>query len=77
MSNDSLLMVENESIFSPISVLHYEFYEKLETIIESLSHRNDLQAIVGHDFIPFGEAQKPMLTDFADGVNTIEFLNSL
>jgi hypothetical protein len=77
MSNDSLLMVENESIFSPISVLHYEFYDKLETIIESLSHRNDLQAIIGHDFIPFGEAQKPMLTDFADGVNTIEFLNSL
>jgi hypothetical protein len=37
----------------------------------------DLQAIVGHGFIPFGKAQAPDITDFADGVDTCKWLNSL
>lgn len=77
MSNDSLLMVENNSIFSPISVLHYSFYKTKEEALSQLKNNQDIQAIVGHGFIPFGEAQKPALLDFADGVNTIDFLNSL
>lgn len=77
MNNDSLLMVENSSIFSPVAVLHYEYYSDLELVLESLHDNQSIQAIVGQNYIPFGAAQKPTLTDFADGVNTIEFLNSL
>lgn len=77
MSNDSMLMVEHDSIFSPISVLHYSFYKSIDDVHHLLQHNEEIQAIVGHGFIPFGEAQKPKLMDFADGVNTIEFLNSL
>ena len=77
MSNDSLLMVEHDSIFSPISVLHYSFYTNLDQVLQQVESNTDIQALVGHGHIPFGEAQKPALMDFADDVNTIEFLNSL
>jgi len=77
MNNDSLLMVENSSIFSPVAVLHYEYYSDLQLALESLPENQSIQAIVGQNYIPFGAAQKPTLSDFADGVNTIEFLNSL
>jgi len=77
MSNDSLLMIENDSIFSAIGVLHYSFYTELQPILTSLQTSPDVQAIIGRDYIPFGKAQLPSLFDFADGVNTIEFLNNL
>ncbi len=77
MSNDSLLMIENDSIFSAIGVLHYSVYTELQPILESLQTSPDVQAIIGKEFIPFGKAQSPSLFDFADGVNTIEFLNGL
>jgi hypothetical protein len=37
----------------------------------------DLQCIVGKGFVPFGLAQSPGLDDFADGVNTMDFLHNL
>ncbi len=77
MSNESILIVENKSIFSAISVLHYEQYTNIKTVLQSLENNKDIQAIVGEKNIPFGKAQTPSLTDFADGVNTIDFLNSL
>lgn len=76
MSNDSLLLVENNSHFSPIAVLHYSYYQQKPTI-SSLAQNHEIQAIIGHDSIPFGNAQRPSLAEFADGVNTVEFLNSL
>jgi hypothetical protein len=39
--------------------------------------RKNIQAVVGHGFIPFGNAQKPTLSDYADGVDTMYFLNLL
>jgi hypothetical protein len=36
-----------------------------------------IQAIVGTNHLHFGSAQTPALLDFADGINTIEFINSL
>ncbi len=73
MSNESLLLSENKSNYSAISVLNYEYYNE-ELVIENT---DEIQAIVGDGHIPFGTAQTPDLFDFADGVSTIEFLNSL
>jgi len=64
-------------VFSPISRLNYEFYTSKQVIESELSGNNDLQCIVGHSHIPFGEAQYPAIDDFADGVNTLKFLLSL
>ena len=77
MANESIILLENPSIFSPISQLNYEFYTDKNTIAESLRTMDDLQCAVGHDYIPFGQAQLPSLTDYADGIDTINFLIKL
>ncbi|WP_276501531.1 acyl-CoA reductase [Terrimonas pollutisoli] len=77
MSNESILLAEESSVFSPISQLNYEYYNSENDLAESLKHHDSLQCIVGKNFIPFGQAQNPSLNDFADGVDTIRFLISL
>ncbi|MBS1592386.1 MAG: acyl-CoA reductase [Bacteroidetes bacterium] len=77
MNNGSILLSENASVFSAISHLHYDYYSDKEILIEQLSQNNDIQCIVGKEFIPFGKAQEPTLTDYADGIDTIQFLLDL
>src|SRR4030095_13133425 len=77
MANESIILLENPSIFSPISQLNYEFYTDKKMVAESLRTLNDLQCAVGHDYIPFGQAQLPSLTDHADGIDTMNFLTKL
>jgi len=76
MSNDSIVLLENESPFSPISQLHYQFYSDKCAAIAALD-KNKIQCIVGRNFIPFGDAQKPGLSDFPDGIDTMEFLSAI
>jgi hypothetical protein len=77
MSNPALLMVENELPFSAVSVLHYKYYDDKEKLAAQLAASNDIQAITGHGFTPFGKLQQPSLSDYADGVDTMAFLCSL
>lgn len=74
MSNESLLMVENELPFSAVSVLHYRYYDNREALVEELKNSEDIQAIIGRGFIPFGKSQEPSLSDYADNVDTMAFL---
>ena len=76
-STGSLLLVENQNMFTPISVLNYEYYQEKNIILETLENNNDLQCIVGESGIPFGSAQVPALNDYADGVDTMHFLCNL
>lgn len=76
MSNDSIVLLENPHPFSPISQLHYQFYEDKQSVLDQLN-MEEIQCIVGDGFIPFGGAQDPGLEDFADGINTMEFLKTL
>ena len=77
MSNESILLVEDPSLFSPISVLHYEYYSSQAALAAELSLNNQIQCIIGKGYIPFGQAQRPDLTQYADGVDTLKFLMSL
>ena len=77
MSNESLLMVENALPFSAVSVLHYRYYADKQQLVQELQASEDVQAIIGKGLIPFGDAQKPALSDYADGVDTMQFLCSL
>lgn len=77
MSNASILLSENNSPFSPISVLNYEYYPAGQSPAENLTKSEDIQCIVGHGHIPFGQAQRPGLNDYADGVDTMDFLQKL
>ncbi len=76
MTNGSTLLVENESLFSPISQLNYGFYEDGDSVVSSLRNNPEVQCIAGVD-VPFGGAQRPGLMDYADGVDTMQFLLTL
>ncbi len=77
MSNGSLLLVEEPSLFSPISQLNYEFYADADKLTDSLLGAEDVQSISGQGFVSFGQSQYPRLSDYADGINTLAFLNSI
>ena len=77
MTNESIILFENSFVFSPISQLNYEFYSDKNPVLEQLGSSEDIQCIVGHDHIPFGQAQNPSLTDYADDINTLNFLTNL
>ncbi len=77
MTNGGTIFAENTSPFTPVSQVHYEYYDNKDEVIDQLKQSKDVQAIVGHGFLPFGQAQQPGLKDYADGVDTMEFLLSL
>jgi len=76
MTNGTILLSENASLFTAVSQVNYEFYSSRDEV-DLLQNNQEVQCIVGHRFIPFGQAQRPTLNDFADGVNTMEFALSL
>lgn len=77
MSNQSLLLVEDASPFSRIGELHYEYYQDAGAVRERLSGDETIQCVVGRGDVPFGKAQRPGICDFADGVDTVQFLLNL
>jgi hypothetical protein len=77
MTNGSILLVENESPFSPISQLHYEYYTDENEVREKLLNDQNIQCLVSKKDIDFGGAQCPDVCDYADGVDTMAFLKSL
>lgn len=75
---DYLLLKEDHSYSSPISVLYYSFYKSPQELDAELAlNRDQIQAIAGKGHTPFGTTQYPALNDYADGVDTIEFLLNL
>jgi len=77
MTNGSIILVEETSPFSPISQLNYEYYNNESEVRMKLLLNENIQCVAGKHNITFGKAQCPQLTDYADGVDTIEFLLSL
>lgn len=77
MTNESVILHENPALFSPISQLNYEFYSQETALVAALQQNQDVQCVVGKAYIPFGQAQQPSLTDYADGMDTLKFLLDL
>ena len=70
-----LLLKESTALSSPISVLHYEYYNSNERLRNDIENqKNNIQCIISKNDIPFGKSQKPYLWDYADGIDTINFL---
>jgi hypothetical protein len=76
MTNGSLLLTQGNSLSSPISVLNFEYYQAEDDVLRVLAGEEALQCIIGRNQTPFGKAQSPGLTDYADGVDTLQFLLS-
>ncbi|MDP1844024.1 MAG: acyl-CoA reductase [Sediminibacterium sp.] len=77
MNNDTVILTQNDSPFSPVSQIHYAHYSNKEELNENLKQDEQIQCIVGEGYIPLGKAQCPSLTDYADGVDTMAFLKEL
>lgn len=83
LDNGFLLLKEDESLTSPVGVLHYEYYNNIEELATLLEKRQEeIQCVVSSKNTPintllFGEAQSPQLSDYADGVDTLQFLLDL
>lgn len=79
LENGFLILKEDESYSSPIASLFYEVYDSLENLKEKLSKEDDkIQCVVSNidivNEIAFGQTQSPKLSDYADGVDTVDFL---
>lgn len=78
-----LLVKTNPQIASPIGTIHVTHYEKYEDVPMLIAQNQDsIQCIVSKDggyagSFPFGQAQSPAIDDYADGVDTMEFLTSI
>jgi hypothetical protein len=83
--NGFVLLKEDEGLSSPLAVLYFEKYKTLEELTAKLqSIQESIQCAVTHTDIKletgvvgFGDSQHPRLWDYADNVNTIDFLNQL
>jgi hypothetical protein len=70
-----VIMKEERSLFSQVGVVNYEHIENgsFEEVV--MGHSDKIQVIVAGDcFTSFGQAQKPKLWDYSDGVDTLDFL---
>lgn len=74
------LLVEESSMYSPVSVINFERYADL-TSVQAFLHENSesIQCIVGsasidHAAVSFGNAQHPELWNYADNTDTMNFL---
>jgi len=74
MDSGGVLMSENPSPFAAISQIHYQQYP-LGTI--PTFNLDEIQCVVGKNQLPFGSLQKPLLAQYADGVDSLAFLTSL
>jgi hypothetical protein len=81
--NGFLLLTENKNLVSPISVVYYETYQNQDDLAGKLAaYQEKIQCVVSargwypHS-IPFGDAQSPAVGDYADGVDTLAFLQSV
>ena len=78
LDNGFLLLKEDESLASPTGSMYYEHYTDEQELRRNLEERaHEIQCVVSHADIPFGGSQKPALWDYADGLDTLAFLQSL
>jgi hypothetical protein len=80
LDNGFLLLKEDASINSPVSVLNFEYYDKPDLLpVELARSKDSIQCIISPDgavpgSIPPGTSQFPELWDYADGKDTMDFL---
>jgi hypothetical protein len=76
------IIKESNLIGSPIATIYYEYYQNKEELQKKLiANQNKIQCIVSNKIvensIEFGSTQSPSIDDYADKINTIDFLLKL
>ncbi len=85
LDNGFLILKEDKSLTSPLAVLFFEYYDDLASVQVSLAlESQNIQCIVSdialdanNQVVTFGQSQHPALWDYADGVDTMDFLTKL
>lgn len=84
LDNNFLMIREHNDLHAPTSVLYYETYTSEDALNTNIANiKTNLQCVVSKlklkdiKITGFGKAQQPCVIDFADDVNTLDFLNSL
>ena len=81
--NGFLILKQDVAYHSPVGILYWDHYSSLDNLVKRLvSDSNLLQCIAADEIpglktIPFGKTQFPELWDYADNINTIDFLINL
>ncbi len=80
LDSGNLLLTENKSLSSPVSVAYFEYYTSIDEVSDILQSLSDnIQCVVSDvtmvkGAIPFGKTQKPELWDYADNMDVVLFL---
>lgn len=77
--NGFLILKEDQGYASPIASLFYEYYDDIAELKKRLDgDKEQLQCIVSEGVFEsetgFGNTQKPLLSDYADDIDTVDFL---
>lgn len=85
LDNGFLLLKANDALASPLAVVFYNYYDSLAYVEQLLTTENEnIQCVVSkaplnipNQVVSFGQSQQPQLWDYADGVDTMDFLTKL
>ena len=84
LTNNFLILREDESLHSRISCVHYEYYDGRDMLHDKIKKQaEDIQCVTSNTpiadlpVIALGTCQSPGLKDYADRVDTMAFLTRL
>lgn len=83
-ASDCILLTEAQNRWAaPVAVVYYRYYDSTTEIEQLLvEHRQQIQCVVGNpqrssQYVAFGKSQQPQLHDYADGIDTMQWLLAL
>ena len=78
LDNGFMMLKKDSELNSPIACVHYSKYATLGEVQKTLNKAQDnIQCVVSNcleNSIAFGQTQHPKLSDYADHIDTMEFL---
>jgi hypothetical protein len=83
LDNGFVMLTEHANLVSPISTLFFEYYKDLPDLHARMQlHQDKIQCIASanawfNGSVSFGQAQYPEVNDYADKVDTLQFLSVL
>lgn len=85
LDNGFLMLKEDERMASPLAVVYFSYYGDLPAAQQVLEEQSEnIQCIVTtapisvpNQVVGFGQSQQPAFWDYADGIDTMDFLANL
>jgi hypothetical protein len=81
--NGVAILLESQAYSSPIAIVNFEYYDSMDGLTKQLQlDKEQIQCVASHSkYLPgavsLGSTQKPQLWDYADGIDTLQFLLNL